>query len=630
MTRAGGVEKLHIANANDMLKSLFEKDWFRGGSQTLNPLKKLSELDTVDVKGIKLTIEEAFDVFMKFQQESVRNRVFKPTANNPNPTVKLYIPEFGTERSGQTIDFSRADYDALFAKFDPYWEDVRTTWYPSSEYILEEVNKAYEIEYGVKLGRSVNHLPTQRWNVYYPLVHGEGKDSVKTFMQKNKFLGDIGSQMYRDTDDSIPYLAGESIKVMEGYIAQNSRYAAYALPIMNINNLLKANEDFLRQNGMQSYIEWWNEQKNHIYNGDTDILGPTGAALMKGFVYSRLGLNPFVFLKQFTSVPLASIGIKSKYIMAAQKDLFGTLVGEIKNYDVFTDWIGRSKQVNALKQEMMIHSPFAYGRMIGGTSEAQLYITDNMLEQFPIKIKGKPIAKADLLKYINSADTATGAMIWSAAKMQVENEEGIQSGDPRYWQRVEDIYMQAVIESQSSNDEWQRSAYAKRANVINKTLSVFAGQSFSNFNGFMGRVIEAINDPNPMTRMRLFKSFMHVFVSSAIMTAAVDTLRYGLLSAPDDDEEEDFFLQALTRGSYQNIPVLSPVIDAAVNKYRNPVFGRDLSHPAIEVMNSGAEILANAARGREERAIQELVRFSASLTGVPTIAVTVGEKLITE
>ena len=116
--------------------------------------------------------------------------------------------------------------------------------------------------------------------------------------------------------------------------------------------------------------------------------------------------------------------------------------------------------------------------------------------------------------------------------------------------------------------------------------------------------------------------------TSALMTAAVDTLRYGLLAAPDDDEEDKFFMEALVKGSYQNIPVLSPIIDGAVNKYRNPVFGKDLSHPALEVFNSGTDILANAARGRESRAIEELVKFAASVSGVPMIAVTAGEKVL--
>lgn len=629
LTMASGVKTVIIENANANLIKLYEKDWLKGGSQTLNPNAKFSELNKIRVAGVDVTMEEAFDMFMVLQQKNVRGRLMAQGG------AKFHVQEFtgdkpADNRPAQDVTLQSADYDTLFNQFDPYWDDVNESWVAASEYIFDEVNKVFKVENGVNLSKVVPRTPTDRWNVYYPMITGRGKDSVRTFLKQNNFVNDIASQKARSATVDTVYYAGNAFQRMESYVQDNAQYAAYALPLMNMKRFLANNEAYLIQNGMKDYIEWFNKTERHMFEGDPNELGKVGSMLLNGFVVSRLGLNPFVDLKQFTSVPLATTAIPSKYILKAQKALFGTLIGQMKNYDIFTDWMGKDKQMVAILEEMKNHNPYAFSRIVGGTNEVQKAIQEGWFRKTKLRFAGREIeiSNQDFLKNIKTLDNATGAMIWQAAKTMVETETSLTPGSQDYWDKVNDLYMKAVTESQSSIDDWNRPYFPKSGTILSRSLSLFAGQSFAAFNGFLNRMIDYRYNPTPATRAKFYKSFMNIFVINSLMVAAVDTLRWSLLSpdADDPEKEKEIFDTSLFRAMYQNLPILSPIIDAAYNSYQDPVFGRELSYPIFEIINNGADLVANAAKGKEDKAIEEAVYFGAGTIGLPLTPIRAAKK----
>lgn len=629
LTMASGVKTVIIENANANLIKLYEKDWLKGGSQTLNPNAKFSELNKIKVAGVEVTMEEAFDMFMVLQQKNVRGRLMAQGG------AKFHVQEFtgdkpADNRPAQDVTLQSADYDTLFNQFDPYWDDVNESWVAASEYIFDEVNKVFKVENGVNLSKVVPRTPTDRWNVYYPMITGRGKDSVRTFLKQNNFVNDIASQKARSATLDTVYYAGNAFQRMESYVQDNAQYAAYALPLMNMKRFLANNEAYLIQNGMKDYIEWFNKTERHMFEGDPNELGKVGSMLLNGFVVSRLGLNPFVDLKQFTSVPLATTAIPSKYILKAQKALFGTLVAQMKNYDIFTDWMGKDKQMVAILEEMKNHNPYAFSRIVGGTNEVQKAIQEGWFRKTKLRFAGREIeiSNQDFLKNIKTLDNATGAMIWQAAKTMVETETSLTPGSQEYWDKVNDLYMKAVTESQSSIDDWNRPYFPKSGTILSRSLSLFAGQSFAAFNGFLNRMIDYRYNPTPATRAKFYKSFMNIFVINSLMVAAVDTLRWSLLSpdADDPEKEKEIFDTSLFRAMYQNLPILSPIIDAAYNSYQDPVFGRELSYPIFEIINNGADLVANAAKGKEDKAIEEAVYFGAGTIGLPLTPIRAAKK----
>ena len=196
----------------------------------------------------------------------------------------------------------------------------RDTWGNACEYLFNKVDDPFFLENGVHLSKVAERKEGERWGLYLPLIHGKGEDAIKDYLKRNEFVNSIASHKVRNPDPEQVYYAGSFFDIINGYVQDNSRYAAYAIPVRNMNILLKNNEKFLEEN-----INWWNKTERHLFEGEEDIAGGVGRSLITGFVLSRLGLNPFVDLKQLTSVLLATTNIPSKYVIQSQKELFSTI-----------------------------------------------------------------------------------------------------------------------------------------------------------------------------------------------------------------------------------------------------------------------------------------------------------------
>jgi hypothetical protein len=70
----------------------------------------------------------------------------------------------------------------------------------------------------------------------------------------------------------------------------------------NIDVYLKDSDEFFRKNDMMKYVDWYNKFKKEFEDPTPDKLGEIEKRILSGFVISRLGLNPFVTLKQYSSI----------------------------------------------------------------------------------------------------------------------------------------------------------------------------------------------------------------------------------------------------------------------------------------------------------------------------------------
>lgn len=638
-TKGTGGEVIFKNNAYHYINPLMKLEWFEKGSHTNNPDLKLSELDTEEYSGVRLTTEEQFSAFMMFQRsDKVRASFFGSEEKPTRVTLKL-SDAFPEERPQSTVSMGYEDYQKLLTKFDPHFEEIKDTWKAGSDNLATTVNAVYKTENGVELAPiNLERDADKRWGIYYPFSVAKSEGQVYEQLKNNYFVNDIGSHRTFTPSPETVYSIESAVKTMENYVDGNAKYAAWAIPVKNIDNYLRANESNMADMGLLEQAQWWKKKKAAIFNPpEQSINGVVGGAMMGNYMLSRIGLNPFVSAEQFTAIPLAVNTIPAKYLLRARKDLFGTLSAQIKNYDMFTDWMKTDKKPVALIDEMNLHSGYALYRNTNGGSEIQRlfqgeksHIVLDKLNAGLKKVFGKDlgITKSDLLKNIQTPDIAIGAQYWSAAKMMVEEQQGLFATDTnpaKYWSEVEKRYIRAITESQHSSDDANRSQLATNNDIISKSLSLFGSQQIAAYNGFRSRVMDYMMNDSPENLKKMCVQATNVFVTNALMTAGIKTGRLMLLgsaAALAMHKPEDAYGSYFFEGMLANVPILSPITKSVMSKYESGLYGHNISYPLLDILNDGGTAMTDAIHAikdgtRQRQAIQSLIISASDITGLP-------------
>jgi len=568
-------------------------------------------------KGNKTKISEGelLHIYLTLRNAIVRARFFKE--GNGIFELKEYRDKSNKQiRPDFKIEVTENDYQDLETKFStPEYSTDIDGWIKANEFLFEYVNETHKQDTGVELRKADGF--------YYPLIHGKGIKSYADYLKANKFVDDLRSAKYRNPQQNANYLVVDALQVMNNYIDANTRYASFSTPLRNLDVYVAQNDNFFRANDMHKYVEWYNKFKKEFEDPSEDKLGEVGKRLLGGFVISRLGLNPFVTLKQYSSIFVSNTVIPAKYLYSSIDVLAKNSKGVIQSFNPY-----KELKNDAVMDEMMEHSATARRRLQGSQHYFDSIIKSG-LSDFETVVMGKniKIPFSRFTQNIISADKAVSAMYWVAAKKQVEAEMPYTVGSNEYWDAVSDIYGRAVVESQSSMDDVNRAHITKDASVLVKGLTLFSGQSFSNFNSFMGNVIEQANNPSLENKVKVGKSVMNIFVMNALMVAAVDSLKYAQ-AGDDEDKLKKKAFKSLISNSYQNFPILAPILDEVWSKAENPRYAHDINYPVLQVINDGAGVIGQLSNEKYDKAVQEAIKFGAEGIGLPISPYEIGKNIL--
>lgn len=570
---------------------------------------------------IKITNAELAGLYATLQDPQVRAIAF---GEDTKGDFRTSFREYST-RPHTDINFSIADWKKLDEHFKG--TDIKEPVQESTNYLHSQEAPIFNMLTGLTLPKKGGD------GFYYPLIPFEGKDTPNNYMKKNRFIDDISSHKSRSPSGETRYYIGDIFEVMNNRITSGAKYSSFAVPIHNGEVMIeKYAKPFMQEHGMKQQQEYWNKFKYHLSNPE-DNIGEFEKKLTQGFVYSAIGLNPFVNLKNLASIPMASSVIRTKYLVAQAPTIAKVFAYMAKNHGM----LSADKPINnPLLQEMIDHSDFANLRIHGNNTEAQELAQNGYEINVDTKVLGKDVKVrmkgSDTLKGLKNSDTAMGAGIWEAAKAQIDAEHPyLEKGSDDYWNKVDEVYTEAVTAAQSSMDEVNRSFYSKggfaeQRGTINRVLSLFAGQQFAQFNMFADRALNLINNPTPSNRNQFAKAFMNVFMVNALAIATIDTLRQQALGKPAPDVSKEY-MQNIFRASYSTIPLIAPFIDLVLSKTESGIWGHDLTYPALQTINEAGKAVADGIKGNEEQAMKESLDFTTRIMGVPNFPLRVAKKI---
>jgi len=629
------------------VKSLYESDWLRKGSAAANPNAKITELETRLIAGVPLTTSERLDIYAQSQRgnsaaiwyggELVEGE--EGAATKPGMTFVLKRKIEGREAKEVVISYQ--DYKEMKEEFAPHLAEINDTWVKASNHLLTFVNRVFKLENGRELspieteaieenqeglpeGLKKDSTPKTDKGFYYPHTVAGDENIIMDKTNRNRFINDIASHKTYTPSDNVKMSAGDFYEAIQNYRDGNSKYAAWTIPMRNVDNFLKANEPLIKELGLEHKTQWWVDYKKNVFNPPSEgVLGKTGNGMMANFILSRLGLNPFVSAEQLTAIPLAVNTIPAKYLFRARKALGGAIGNSIVNNE-------------PIYQEMNERIPYALYRNTKGNSEIQRFVqtSDNksidLLNKGLKKVFGSDkfqVNRNDLLKNIQTPDKAIGAMYYMAAKMMANDEGLFDYGESmsKFRERVGDLYTQAITESQHSSDDAHRSMLATHNDVISKSLSLFGSQKIAAFNGFHSRVIDYISDPSTDNLNKMVKQGFNVFVTNAAMSAAITTGRVALLGSAGAlalHKPEDVYQDEFVKGLFNNIPGAAPIVDVVYSKYKAGAYGHDFSYVPFEIITDGSKAVADGFHaitdGKKQRqAITDWIYFVSEGSGIP-------------
>jgi len=660
-----GREAVYQLAFDRAVEKLYKSDWIRKGSAEQNPNAKITELETRLIAGVPVTTAERLDIYLQSQrgnsaeiwygkgdtEEKQKAREEMGHDTLPEKTGMTFTLERKIDgREAKEVLISYGDYKEMEAEFSPHMPEVRDGWGKGSNHLLTVVNPVHKLLNGIELAppndmgeveesqegvpEGLQKEPKKQKGIYYPHSVSGGEKLVYDKQNTNRYIDDIQSHKTYTPSDNVKMVARDFYKTIQKYRDGNAKYAAWAIPMRNVDNILRANEQTIKDLGLEHKVDWWVNYKKNVFNPPNEsVLGKTGNGMMANFVLSRLGLNPFVSFEQLTAIPLAVNTIPSKYLFRARKALGGAVGKSIVNNE-------------PIYQEMNTHSSYALYRNTKGNSEVQrAFQTSNpmsidILNKGLKKIFGSDkysVNKDDLLNNIQVPDKAIGAQYWTAAKMMANDEGLFEHGNTaiKFWERVSDLHEQAITESQHSSDDAHRSMLATKNDIISKSLSLFGSQKIAAFNGFHSRVIDYISDPSKENLDKMVKQGFNVFVTNAALSATINTGRFMLLGSAGAlalHKPEEVYQESFMKDLANNIPGAAPIVDLVYSKYKMGAYGHDFSYPVFEIINDYGKTTADAIHAindgtKQKQVVSDFIYSISEGSGIPLQPILAAKKL---
>lgn len=334
----------------------------------------------------------------------------------------------------------------------------------------KEINRVSNILYGYDKAVSKNYTPIYTNSNYT-------KSELGVYDATAEGVGNLKSRQFSKNPS---YNIG-AFDAFERHVEQTARFVGMAIPARNWQTLLNWRE---RENSMADIIthDWGNESLKYIQDLVQTLQGGTASTrdsvsmgaekVFSNYIGAVFGANPSIVFKQLGSIPLAGAWLDFKNFPSP---------GQVKRID--------RSLIEKYTQELD-------WRTLGYSTPETKQLKENpnwtQTNKFTNFIFGGGA--------ITAMDGWAASVLWPWAENKVRAEfpeletgsqEQIDSGSSPFYQKVAEVFNEAVARSQSTSDEMHQGALRKSKNPVTRAFTMFKSDSSQTYNALRQRAGEA-------------------------------------------------------------------------------------------------------------------------------------------
>lgn len=334
----------------------------------------------------------------------------------------------------------------------------------------KEINRVSNILYGYDKAVSKNYTPIYTNSNYT-------KSELGVYDATAEGVGNLKSRQFSKNPS---YNIG-AFDAFERHVEQTARFVGMAIPARNWQTLLNWRE---RENSMSDIIthDWGDESLKYIQDLVQTLQGGTASThdsvsmgaekVFSNYIGAVFGANPSIVFKQLGSIPLAGAWLDFKNFPSP---------GQVKRID--------RSLIEKYTQELD-------WRTLGYSTPETKQLKENpnwtQTNKFTNFIFGGGA--------ITAMDGWAASVLWPWAENKVRAEfpeletgsqEQIDSGSSPFYQKVAEVFNEAVARSQSTSDEMHQGALRKSKNPVTRAFTMFKSDSSQTYNALRQRAGEA-------------------------------------------------------------------------------------------------------------------------------------------
>lgn len=334
----------------------------------------------------------------------------------------------------------------------------------------KEINRVSNILYGYDKAVSKNYTPIYTNSNYT-------KSELGVYDATAEGVGNLKSRQFSKNPS---YNIG-AFDAFERHVEQTARFVGMAIPARNWQTLLNWRE---RENSMADIIthDWGDESLKYIQDlvqtlqgGDAstrDSVSMGAEKVFSNYIGAVFGANPSIVFKQLGSIPLAGAWLDFKNFPSP---------GQVKRID--------RSLIEKYTQELD-------WRTLGYSTPETKQLKENpnwtQTNKFTNFIFGGGA--------ITAMDGWAASVLWPWAENKVRAEfpeletgsqEQIDSGSSPFYQKVAEVFNEAVARSQSTSDEMHQGTLRKSKNPVTRAFTMFKSDSSQTYNALRQRAGEA-------------------------------------------------------------------------------------------------------------------------------------------
>ena len=334
----------------------------------------------------------------------------------------------------------------------------------------KEINRVSNILYGYDKAVSKNYTPIYTNSNYT-------KSELGVYDATAEGVGNLKSRQFSKNPS---YNIG-AFDAFERHVEQTARFVGMAIPARNWQTLLNWRE---RENSMADIIthDWGDENLKYIQDlvqtlqggaaSTRDSVSMGAEKVFSNYIGAVFGANPSIVFKQLGSIPLAGAWLDFKNFPSP---------GQVKRID--------RSLIEKYTQELD-------WRTLGYSTPETKQLKENpnwtQTNKFTNFIFGGGA--------ITAMDGWAASVLWPWAENKVRAEfpeletgsqEQIDSGGSPFYQKVAEVFNEAVARSQSTSDEMHQGTLRKSKNPVTRAFTMFKSDSSQTYNALRQRAGEA-------------------------------------------------------------------------------------------------------------------------------------------
>lgn len=334
----------------------------------------------------------------------------------------------------------------------------------------KEINRVSNILYGYDKAVSKNYTPIYTNSNYT-------KSELGVYDATAEGVGNLKSRQFSKNPS---YNIG-AFDAFERHVEQTARFVGMAIPARNWQTLLNWRE---RENSMADIIthDWGDESLKYIQDlvqtlqggaaSTRDSVSMGAEKIFSNYIGAVFGANPSIVFKQLGSIPLAGAWLDFKNFPSP---------GQVKRID--------RSLIEKYTQELD-------WRTMGYSTPETKQLKENpnwtQTNKFTNFVFGGGA--------ITAMDGWAASVLWPWAENKVRAEfpeletgsqEQIDSGSSPFYQKVAEVFNEAVERSQSTSDEMHQGTLRKSKNPVTRAFTMFKSDSSQTYNALRQRAGEA-------------------------------------------------------------------------------------------------------------------------------------------